>query len=370
LARDLFEDLGMKNLCGHVAAFLSVALLVACGASGGAAFARPIPANLDLQAKPASAAGKYLYAATASSISVYGPGKTAPMRTITAGVAEPSAMAFDHAGNLYVANSAKGANTVTVYAVGGTNLLRAIRMGINRPADLAFDHKENLFVSNNLGRVPHKKRLGSVSVYAPGTNSPLRTITNGVVTPHGLAFDTSGNLYVANCCTKIQVYAPGSGTPLRTLGGLTLPRGMAFGLGGYLFVANAGGNYYCSGFVAKYPPRATKPSLDMPLPSQTGYSCGPFTTLVIDGKANIYVPSTSSDDVDVYAAKNGRRLYTIQYRENGIDNPLAVAIGSEGWLYVANNGSVTVYEPGTTKPARTITSGISGQVYALAFGSR
>ncbi len=362
----------MKHLFRLVATSLCAALSAACASPSPSAFVVRAPQaqahqgaiGLGSRAESSqhSKARTFLYAANSSSISVYAPGGTIPIRTITDGIASPSALAFDYFGNLYVANSAKGANTVAVYKPGSSALLRTIAVGVNRPFDLAFSPAGNLFVSNNLGLVGRRNVPGSVTVYAPGKSTPLRTITDGIITPHGIAFDKSGDLYVANCCHNVQVYAPGGTSPLRTDAYLAFPQRMAFDPYGYLFVANSGGNYYCPGFVAMYAPQAIKPQLYI----QTGYSCGPFGTLAIDRVGNVYVPSMSSNDVDVFRARSNSRLYTI----TGINSPEDLKFDSNGLLYVANNGSVTVYAFGRKKPLRTITSGITGQVLALALGSQ
>jgi hypothetical protein len=70
--------------------------------------------------------------------------------------------------NLYVANEA----TVTVYAQGSTKVLRTISKGLSDPFALAFDSSANLYVSNYANN--------TVTVYAPGGTYPLRTIFHGV----------------------------------------------------------------------------------------------------------------------------------------------------------------------------------------------
>ncbi|MGB8908716.1 MAG: hypothetical protein WCC84_08190 [Candidatus Cybelea sp.] len=48
----------------------------------------------------------------------------------------PTKLAFDGAGNLYVTNTA--GNTVTVYAPGSTSVLRTISQGMSESSALAF----------------------------------------------------------------------------------------------------------------------------------------------------------------------------------------------------------------------------------------
>src|SRR6185312_8164108 len=171
----------------------------------------------------------YLYVASpatktyaSGSVEEFPIGSAVPIRTIYAGIDDPSAMAFDRAGNLYVANYA--ASTVTVYAPGFTTPSRTISQGIDRPVALAFSHAGSLFVANQptkSGDAP-----GSVTVYT-ATGTKLRTLTNGINEPQSLAFDSADRLYVSNLFYGsyghsnsdggISVYAQGGAAPIRSI---------------------------------------------------------------------------------------------------------------------------------------------------------
>ena len=67
-------------------------------------------------------------------------------------------MAFDAAGNLYVANEAT--TTVSVFAPGSTTASVTINLAGGQPDVLKFDSSGNLYVSN--------LNENTVSVFAPG----------------------------------------------------------------------------------------------------------------------------------------------------------------------------------------------------------
>lgn len=96
------------------------------------------------------------------------------------GVHGPTNVLVGSDGNLYVANGLGGPQSVTVYPPGQTTLIRTITSGLDQPAGLAMDSSGNLYVSN-LG-------ANDVTVYAPKTTAVLRTITKGMGGPYGLAF--------------------------------------------------------------------------------------------------------------------------------------------------------------------------------------
>src|SRR5579862_5277248 len=77
----------------------------------------------------------------------YSGGGPSIVRTVSNLIDTPEALAFDQAGNLYVAN--RNYNAATIYASGHTNVKRTISVGINAPDDLAFDSAGNLYVANS-----------------------------------------------------------------------------------------------------------------------------------------------------------------------------------------------------------------------------
>jgi len=105
-----------------------------------------------------------------------------------------------------------------------------ISSGLTNPAALAFDAVGNLYVSDTAAR--------KVNVYAvPYTNAPAATIQLSANSgPLGLALDAAGNLFVNDYNdSEIVEYAPPfstSSTPVTTIpasSGLSLPAGIAFG---------------------------------------------------------------------------------------------------------------------------------------------
>ncbi len=165
------------------------------------------------------------YSSKGNTVTVYAPGSTTVLRTISQGISEPNAAAFDGSGNLYVANTAWVRNdqaSVTVYAPGSGSVLRRIVKRGFFPTKLALDGSGNLYVA---WVTPRDKDItgGEVTVYAPNSTSVLRTMPYAHQEPLALAFDTTGNLYVllmpcvAYGLGSVVVYAKGTTTVLRTI---------------------------------------------------------------------------------------------------------------------------------------------------------
>ncbi len=140
-------------------------------------------------------------------------------------------MAFDKWGNLYVTDWGAGSGLVgTIYKITPDGHVSTWATGFNGPAGLAFDGAGNLYVACNgyastIDAIVRITPSGSASIFA--TTSP---------DPDGLAFDRSGNLFVtiywAQTISKI--------TPDGTVS--TFASGFSGRLGGCAF--DAVGNLY------------------------------------------------------------------------------------------------------------------------------
>jgi hypothetical protein len=217
------------------------------------------------------AAGRLYVSNGEGTITVYAAGATGnatPTATIAGsntGLSFPSGIALDGAGQLYVANSLNCPNvsdcfdaSITVYAAGATGnatptaTIHGSNTGLHDPTGIALDGAGRLYVRN----------LAGITVYAAGATgnaTPIATIqvsTTGLgLVPAGIALDAAGRLYVANpqlagvgsSSGSIAVYAAGANgnaTPIATIQGsntgLNTPAGIALDAAGRLYVANPG----------------------------------------------------------------------------------------------------------------------------------
>ncbi len=361
-----------RSIVAIVPAAAACAALAACNGNGLSPVPSLAPAQTAIAAPQMAnprVAGKNLYVGDSGTVTVYPAGSTTPLRTITKGIFNASALAFDPSGNLYVLNvdlvGTKG--TVTVYAAGTNKLLRTIAEGLNDPQAIAMTKSGNLLVANRY----------SVTVYAPGSTKPLRTISDGVAFPIALALGSSGTLYVLNNTSDtnpdVAVYAPGGNKPIKTFSdGIYDPVAML--LSGKLYVGNGNPNgnsgKCCS--VAIFPP-FHKPLLKS-ITKDVKYPLA----LASDEQGNLYVGNclscasgSAQDSVTVYAPGKNTVLRAIS---SGVHGPDALALDSSGRLYVANGSSygndgyrVTAYAAGRAgKPILTIKTKYRPR--SLAFG--
>lgn len=228
------------------------------------------------------------------------------------GLGSPVGMAYDAAGNLYVANWSAG--TVLRFTPEGRRSVLA--KGLNGPSGLAIAPTGDIYVAS------YSEDL--VWRFAPD-GSRQTVFIRGLATPAGLSFDSRGRLLVANRRTnqilaaktdgQIEVVAEGLRTPV---GAIELPNGD-------LLVSNiAGGISLVSGST-----QARTINSDLRSPGPGIIRAGTDAAYVVD------YGGTTVSRID----RAGRRTVVV----DGLDSPVGLALAPDGSLTVATWGANAIF---------------------------
>jgi len=137
-------------------------------------------------------------------------------------VSDPRGLAFDSAGNLFVVSAPD--STVTEIAPDGTQ--SPFASGFSYARGAAFDSVGDLFVGDEFGSTIYEFTAGGVRT----------TFTHNQNTPTALAFNSVGNLFASDFFGEIYEITPEG---VQTLFSMTSgPTGLAFNSAGDLFVAD------------------------------------------------------------------------------------------------------------------------------------
>ena len=250
-------------------------------------------------------------------------GDPAPAATTFASFNSPNALAFDAAGNLYVANYNNG----TIDKVTPAGAVSDFRLRVQQP--LVW-----LSTPPATSTSP-TARLNTVSKVTPA--GVVSTFASGFIDPYGLAFDAAGNLYVSNTgSTTVSKVTPAG--VVSTFAWIPTPTGLAFDGAGNLYVANADGTSMIGNTVEKSDAGGGSHCLRQhPL-----CICG-SQYLAFDGAGNLYVANFGGGTVSkVTPAGAGSQFYF------GIIGPQGLAFDAAGNLYVTGSYTNTVTELSST----------------------
>ena len=222
----------------------------------------------------------------------------------SSGLNAPTGLAFDVAGNLYVANS--GDNTIRVFTTNGIGSVFA-STGLSSPQGLAFDGAGNLYVGNSgSDNIVEFTPSGVGSLFATnvGTSGPYR---------YALAFDGAGNLY-ASSVSKIEKFTPdGTGSVFVNSASA---RGLAFDRAGNLYAA-------CWGSIVKYSPAGVGSNLGIALSAAVG--------VALDSAGNLYASCIGNNTIEKFAP-DGTDLGVFA---SGLSGPTFMVSRAEGGPVIA-----------------------------------
>jgi DNA-binding beta-propeller fold protein YncE len=174
-------------------------------------------------------------------------------QSIFASTCNPTDVAFDNAGNLYVVNweIVRISVQVSIYKYTPNGVGTIFASGLSLPSYLSVDRAGNVFVADNTNGI----------IYKYTSTGSRTTFASGLYHPVGMAFDSAGNLFVAdntndNIQGSIYKYAPdGSRVTFAVLDPADRPADLAFDSIGNLYMADLGGNIYeyHLGILRRYP---------------------------------------------------------------------------------------------------------------------
>ena len=196
--------------------------------------------------------------------------------TLGGGFSGPNTLAVDGTGNIYVADSNNYKVTEMPAGCASSTCVTALGGGFTRAAGIAVDRKGNVYVADYNNR--------AVTEMPPGCHSVtcLTTLGGGFVNPRGVAVDASGNVYVVDsAATAVKEMPPGcaSISCVATLGGgLSSPTGIAVDGGGNVYVGDA------ASLVKKIPPGCLTSSCVVTLAGSFNDPGG----MAVDGSGNVY----------------------------------------------------------------------------------
>jgi len=270
----------------------------------------------------------------------------------------PSAVALDSAGNFYIADTfnqrirkVSTTGVITTYAGNGSQNYagdgdQADSASLNNPTAIAFDAQGNLYIADSGNNVIRKVTpAGIISTVAgngtAGFSGDTAAATGAELwNPNGVAVDSKGNLYIADTdnCVIRMVNSKGI---IATYAGVAPASNKNYD-GPCVYLNASGGAYRNGGYNGDGP--ATAALLNLP------------QGIALDSAGDLYIADTQNSLVRVVSSKTGN-LTTVAGSfpagytgDNGpalaaaLNLPQSVALDSNGNLYIADTNNQVIRE--------------------------
>ena len=234
------------------------------------------------------------------------------------GLGNPSGVAVDSAGNVYVADA--GNSRMLELAAGANSSTELPFTGLSNPSGVAVDAARAVYVTN--------AGNSHVLELAAGSSSTTELPITGLDSPRSVAVDAADNLYIATG-NRVLKLAAGSTSPTELpITGLNNPEGVAVDGAGNVYVVDRGNN------------RLLKLAADA-----SAATVLPFTGLnnpegvAVDGAGNLWVTDTGNNRVLQLPSNSNATQTVLSF--TGLKDPHGVAVDSDG-VYVTDSGNKRV----------------------------
>jgi hypothetical protein len=312
-------------------------LFAAATASGGVAPADTFAAAVAIALNPGNNVAA-LYA-LAGSASPYQPRLAAvptdwtlPIRFSGGGLNEPTALAFDGLGDLWVADydgavtklSAQGAALSPSAGFTGGGMLECYGLTVDGSGHVWVTNQQSVGVNSGNGSVTELDSSGAVLAAGIG----------GVYFPQAAAADSAGNVWIANYGSSNATLLSPTGTVLSPangfgVGSLSFPAAVTIGANRVAWFANEGG-YTISGI-----------GPDGTLVATVNCCDGPGA-IAADQAGNLWVGNFSSPNPTVSEVSSAGSVISAGYGGGGLMQPGGVAVDGAGNIWALNYGGGTL----------------------------
>ncbi len=262
-----------------------------------------------------------------------------------AGMNGPLPVGIDASGNVWVGNTASGANSVSELSPVGAPISTSgyTGGGIEDPYSIAIDKSGNVWTANvtpnSLSELSNSGTPASTSPYTLG----------GLNAPYAIAFDSLGHAWVVNNVGASLSEFSSAGSPITTSsgytgGGIANPISLAIDASGNVWVTDS----IILGAISEFNSAGATPG--SPISGTNGDTGGGLADpwgVAIDANGNVWVSDSSSSEsrISLFGASGSPISSSTGYIGGGLAVPEGIAIDGAGNVWVVNRGSTAVSAP-------------------------
>lgn len=255
-------------------------------------------------------------------------GIAAPLSTGSITLSNPSDVAVDPTGNIFIADTSN--NQIVEVSPSGTSSVLSITglsPALSAPIGVAIDGSGDLLIADS-----GNSRI--VEVTPAGAGSAVSTSSVTLSSPKGVVVDRSGNIYIADTGNNqiVQVTSAGaasvffSSATLISSVALSGPSGLTVDTSGNLYVADSGNNRLVEITAAASGSVVSTASLGTPLSNPTG--------VALDYLGNIFIADQGNNRVVIIPVGQSATPYTTGSLT--VTSPTGVSVDASGTVYIAD----------------------------------
>jgi IPT/TIG domain len=260
-----------------------------------------------------------------------------------AGMNGPLPVAIDASGNVWLGNTATGANSVSKLSPLGVPISGSSGYtggGVVDPFSIAIDDSGNVWTGNvTPNSISELSNTGTPVSGASGYTGGHLNL------PNAIAIDGSGNVWVVNNVGQSLSEFSSTGSPITvssayTGGGLNDPVSLAIDTSGDVWVTDNS----ISGALSEFNSTGTA------ITTSTGYTGGGLNDpwgLAIDASGNVWTTNSNSDadSLSKFNSSGSPISGSSGYTGGGLNVPEGIAIDGAGNVWVANRGGTQTSPP-------------------------
>jgi DNA-binding beta-propeller fold protein YncE len=240
---------------------------------------------------------------------------------VSSGLSDPSGVAVDGAGNVYIADT--GDSVIKEWTVANSALTTVVPSGLSSPDGIAVDIVGDVYIADT----------GNNAIQEWLTEADnLATLLSGLKEPGGVALDGAGNVYIADTGNSaIKQWTPNtSSVILLVSSGLNNPSGVALDGAANVYIADTG-----NGTIKEW--TAANSNVVALISSGLNEPKG----VAVDGGGNVYIADTGNNAIKEWAAAGNIVTAMVS---SGLSAPSGVAVDGAGNVFIADAGNGAIKE--------------------------
>lgn len=234
-----------------------------------------------------------------------------PVITLTNELNQPTDVAVDVAGNVYIADEVNSA--IYMWNASTQQVATLVSSGLNQPQGVTVDLAGNVYIADTFNN--------AIKVLYASTSQIDTLVSSGLCLPTGVAVDSAGNVYFAdtgNNAIKKWNASTRQVSPLIS-SGLSTPVGVAVDVAGNIYIADEGNNA-----IRKW--NASTQQL-----SNLASSGG--NEIAVDAAGNVYFNDSSNSAIKEWNASTKQVTSLVS---SGLSSPTGVAVDTAGNVYIVD----------------------------------